>query len=341
MLDHKVSKPSLLVRPSQPQIIVIPQSMFSNGGLKNIVSFTAGEHKGPVVTRVVRPQVAIVKKPVEVAPQPIAIKRPLPASSDSSDDDSKRSDSPSKIRKRANLDHLSQEEKLLRRKLKNRVAAQNARDKKKMRMDEMEVALRQFEDKISSLEKRNHQLMIENNKLRIENDRLRSQQGLDVKVYVKEEVESFPDSPLSEPPTSQSPFSSDIEDSPTFDGSYLLSPVSFCSEDTLSCEAASQCTSACDRPFEPAVPNKVLQLKGRGRSQTVEHVTAEQQDCLQRAESTQMTQWICPLKEVATLNPLRTSPLSKTFSETLTLPTQDPNLPLKKRNPCWDSHAKT
>jgi hypothetical protein len=86
MLDHKVSKPNLLVRPSQPQIIVIPQSIFSNGVLKNIVSFTPGEHKGPVVTRVVRPQVPIVKKPVEVAPQPLLLenKRPLPVSSDSS-----------------------------------------------------------------------------------------------------------------------------------------------------------------------------------------------------------------------------------------------------------------
>lgn len=192
-----------------------------------------------------------------------------------------RCDSPSKIRKRANLDHLSQEEKLLRRKLKNRVAAQNARDKKKMRMDEMEVAIRQYEDKIASLEKKNHQLMLEN-------DRLRSQQGLDVKVYVKEEVDIYPDSPLSEPLTSQSPFSSDIdididvepEDSSSFERSFLLSPVSFCSEDTLSCEAISQCPSACDRPFAPAVPNKVLQLKGRGRSQTVEHVTAKRRGCL-------------------------------------------------------------
>lgn len=34
-------------------------------------------------------------------------------------------------RRRRKLTHLSQEEKILRRKLKNRVAAQNARDKKK------------------------------------------------------------------------------------------------------------------------------------------------------------------------------------------------------------------
>ena len=45
------------------------------------------------------------------------------------------------VRKRANLDHLSPEEKLMRRKLKNRVAAQNARDKKRMKMEEMEAEL--------------------------------------------------------------------------------------------------------------------------------------------------------------------------------------------------------
>ena len=42
------------------------------------------------------------------------------------------------VRKRANLDHLSPEEKLMRRKLKNRVAAQNARDKKRVKMEDME-----------------------------------------------------------------------------------------------------------------------------------------------------------------------------------------------------------
>ena len=40
------------------------------------------------------------------------------------------------VRKRANLDHLSPEEKLMRRKLKNRVAAQNARDKKRVKMED-------------------------------------------------------------------------------------------------------------------------------------------------------------------------------------------------------------
>ena len=59
------------------------------------------------------------------------MKRPLPPASiddsgSSDDEDSKdaMTDEERKVRKRANLDHLSQEEKMMRRKLKNRVAAQ-------------------------------------------------------------------------------------------------------------------------------------------------------------------------------------------------------------------------
>uniref|UniRef100_A0A914R9A6 X-box-binding protein 1 n=1 Tax=Parascaris equorum TaxID=6256 RepID=A0A914R9A6_PAREQ len=61
-------------------------------------------------------------------------------------------------RKRERLTHLSAEEKLNRRKLKNRVAAQTARDRKKMRTTKLEEAV--------------HKLITENKALREENKRV-------------------------------------------------------------------------------------------------------------------------------------------------------------------------
>lgn len=62
-------------------------------------------------------------------------------------------------RKRQRLDHLSPEEKLLRRKMKNRAAAQSARDRKKAHMDELEI-------EVDILRQEKRRLAVENERLR-------------------------------------------------------------------------------------------------------------------------------------------------------------------------------
>jgi hypothetical protein len=65
---------------------------------------------------------------------------------------------PNMPRKRERLTHLSQDEKLNRRKLKNRIAAQTARDRKKVKMNCLE-------DTVDDLQANNEALALENSKL--------------------------------------------------------------------------------------------------------------------------------------------------------------------------------
>ncbi|KAJ0180315.1 hypothetical protein K1T71_003719 [Dendrolimus kikuchii] len=82
--------------------------------------------------------------------------------------------SPPPSRKRR-LDHLTWEEKMQRKKLKNRVAAQTSRDRKKAKMDEMEGRIQYFMDmnerltsEVESLKALNERLLSENAALRSE-----------------------------------------------------------------------------------------------------------------------------------------------------------------------------
>lgn len=68
-------------------------------------------------------------------------------------------------RKRRRLTHLTPEEKMLRRKLKNRVAAQTARDRKKVQMTDLEY-------RVAQLEAENKRLAMENNALKAQSGSL-------------------------------------------------------------------------------------------------------------------------------------------------------------------------
>ncbi|XP_078363334.1 uncharacterized protein LOC144647411 [Oculina patagonica] len=81
-------------------------------------------------------------------------------------------------RKRKRLDNLSAEERALRRKLKNRVAAQTARDRKKARMTELEEIVAQLEQENKALRTDNESLRKHSEAMTIENSELRVRLGL-------------------------------------------------------------------------------------------------------------------------------------------------------------------
>jgi len=85
-------------------------------------------------------------------------------------------DMPARAKKRR-LDHLSWEEKVQRKKLKNRVAAQTSRDRKKARMDQMEKA-------IQDLFAKNETLMTECDNLKHINERL-SAENSDLRIKLR------------------------------------------------------------------------------------------------------------------------------------------------------------
>ncbi|OCT98476.1 uncharacterized protein xbp1.S isoform X1 [Xenopus laevis] len=117
----------------------------------------------------------------------------LPVSSPGSPESASNEQPP---RKRQRLTHLTPEEKALRRKLKNRVAAQTARDRKKAKMGELE-------QQVIDLEIENEKLLLENQILRdkshgllAENQELRQRLGLSTLELKKEESSSSSQSDL-------------------------------------------------------------------------------------------------------------------------------------------------
>jgi len=81
-------------------------------------------------------------------------------------------------RKRQRLTNLSPEERMLRRKLKNRVAAQTARDRKKEKMDTLEESLARLQEENKRLQSQNQSLQVQKSSLAQENERLRERLGV-------------------------------------------------------------------------------------------------------------------------------------------------------------------
>lgn len=105
-------------------------------------------------------------------------------------------------RKRKRLTHLSPEERMMRRKLKNRVAAQTARDRKKARMTILEEQVALLEAENDRLQHENKSLKVKTGSLSQENSHLKEKLGLTASgtvpsKIIKNEVSKTTTSPTS------------------------------------------------------------------------------------------------------------------------------------------------
>lgn len=82
-------------------------------------------------------------------------------------------------RKRKRLDDFTPQEKMIRRKLKNRVAAQNARDRKKERLEQLENVVSRLERENKELKKSNEELRSNMTLLMSQNKEMRKRLGMD------------------------------------------------------------------------------------------------------------------------------------------------------------------
>merc|ERR1719245_190205 len=110
------------------------------------------------------PQELVKKRPAAAAPALLPVEVKVEA------DDEGMDEQPA--RKRANLDHMTADERLMRRKLKNRVAAQTARDKKKAYIDELEAEVNQLKAEKLALAAENARLQTSVTSLRSSNTEL-------------------------------------------------------------------------------------------------------------------------------------------------------------------------
>merc|ERR1712211_2072 len=212
-----------------PQIIVIPQSMLA--GQKSLLrlapspmnrnssALLSTSSPSPLLSSAaISPMLSSNPRPVAAV---VGSKRPAPTVSPQPkelllDIKEENTENEAPARKRANLDHLSPEERMMRRKLKNRVAAQTARDKKKAATDSMEKQLADVQARLQESLDANAQLLKTNTQLQMENASLQ-QQNSELQARL---------SPLCTPPPSPpaSPLPSPSATSPHTPLSTVLSP---------------------------------------------------------------------------------------------------------------------
>merc|ERR1712018_1041380 len=174
-----------------------------------------------------------VSRPVATV---VGCKRPAPPLSPEFDikdikEEEDEEDELAPVRKRANLDHLSPEERLMRRKLKNRVAAQNARDKKKAQCEDMEKLISQMSKERRKLAEENSRLQEFNSKLQLDNASLQEEntelkQRLGINPVDPQLTLELPLSPLSNPPSSPALSPEAVSPTTSVTSSYLQPPES-------------------------------------------------------------------------------------------------------------------
>merc|ERR1712045_644526 len=212
-----------------PQIIVIPQSMLAGQKsllrlapspmTRNSSALLSTSSPSPLLSSAaISPMLSSNPRPVAAV---VGSKRPAPSVSPQPkelllDIKEENTENEAPARKRANLDYLSPEERMMRRKLKNRVAAQTARDKKKAATDSMEKQLAEAQARLQDSLDANAQLLKTNTQLQMENANLQQQNN-----ELQARLSPLCTLPLSPP---ASPLPSPTASSPSTPLSTVLSP---------------------------------------------------------------------------------------------------------------------
>jgi len=263
---------------------------------------------------------------------------------------------PQTVRKRANLDHMTSEEKMMRRKLKNRVAAQNARDKKRVKMDDMEDRIKRLEDENKRMQEKNQKLTEFNHRLTKENDILTGKRSdpLEQTSIIKIEPQTFEEADVSRnralyvPPLSpeslpRSPSPSSSISSSTMTQHQRLSSLDTDDESTeslsslVSSDLSDVSSLVEQRSFAPAEPINILQQQELDRRLAGEEICNSQETNKTNKlldPSTTALFWTCLMTTfLPVINNLSSQDkkIVKTSSEEPLEPLVSSSLPPKKR----------